>query len=139
MATRIYEFLATDGNLCERLLHESDAAAEVHAYEIGRLAYEVRNPNWKESVHHTFACREIDGGDLEFSTPVGKFRIAALRKGGGPWGTDAPVVEICGRLNAPAGRTPWTFQPRAVIYADGARCTSMSGYPLTATRVPSYG
>lgn len=134
--------------------HDLAGRAEARAYELRGLAYEVRNPNWKESAHRSFRCEETpDGNHVRVFSPVGTFRIAARRAkrgevtstvaasaSGRVYGFGATAsqdqealpIRIAGRLNAPQRcmRSDWTFQPSHFEYEDGTCSGWLGSYPL---------
>lgn len=137
-----------DGSLIESLNCSTEQAI-ARAWELRGLAYERRNPNWKESAHRSFSCSEADDGYLLIDTPVGVFQMQARRAEAGElihdytgsggmiaFGTlaasnqESLPVRIYGRLNEPGiYGASWDFQPDHIEYADGTRTGYLGSYP----------
>lgn len=125
--------------------------ANARAFEVGGLAYEVRNPNWLEPSQDTFACVEVSAEEVAVTTPIGRFFLKATRARRGDLieatlsGSTVTAglstakedqvslpVEIVGRLLAPQSRTTvqhWRFQPSYFRYADGTVSDYLGSYP----------
>jgi len=134
---QLIETILWEGAPC-RFGHEEDEnrrealrlRAIDRAIELRALAFERRNPNWLESVHLSFACREVnEGREVEITTPLGVCRLKANRRKG----QQSLPVELHGRLNPPEHATGWTFQPSCFVYADGTRSDWLGSYPRDIT------
>jgi hypothetical protein len=110
----------------EEYRRELRERAIARAYELGALAYERRNANWLESDHASFACSEVSRVEVEVVTPVGTFRLNAIRAEG----QESLPARVFGRLNAPFETSSgWTFQPSHFGYADGTWSEFLGSYP----------
>lgn len=128
------------------------ARSIMRAYELGGLAFERRNPNWLESDHTEFQCRECSETEVEVDTPLGTFVMQARRARAGETITSVVIastvtaygraatedqlslpIQIFGRLNPPMHYTGWTFQPDHFVYADSSHSDFLGGYPRDIT------
>ncbi len=140
----------SESEAAEQYRSELRQRAIARAFELKGLAYERRNPNWLESDHTHFACREISDTQVEVTTPIGTFRLNAHRARRGETTTAVVIgrgfvgsgghasedqeslpVEISGRLNPPHWTGDrWHFQPSHFVYADGSSSDYLGDYPI---------